>query len=302
MHALNLIRWKNLIVIAITQLLIKYALLEPFGALTALNGLGASLLILATLCIAAAGNVINDIYDVETDLINKPDRIVIGKHISEKTAFNTFIILNCTGVGFGFFLAQYIGKSPFFSIFIMSSVLLYVYAAYAKGIMLLGNIIISLLVALSVLIVGVFELAPNLNETNRNIRLVFFNTILYYAIFAFVINLLREIAKTIEDVAGDRKAKLYTLPVVMGITGSKILLFVCNIAAIALILFYCVSKLYNYQIILIYFLIFIIAPLIYTCIKCFSATHKSDFNHLSSVFKIVMVFGMLSLLLYRLTM
>ena len=85
-NILKLIRWKNLILIALVQLLIKYALFEPFGVSITLNSVGISVLILATLCLAAAGNIINDIYDVETDLVNKPDRVIVGKSISEKTA------------------------------------------------------------------------------------------------------------------------------------------------------------------------------------------------------------------------
>ena len=80
--------------IALAQVLIKYALLVPFGVQLALNDFGFSLLVLSTLCIAAAGNIINDIYDVETDLVNKPKKVIVGKSISEKQANNLFIILN----------------------------------------------------------------------------------------------------------------------------------------------------------------------------------------------------------------
>ena len=118
MNFLNLIRWKNLLMIAFMQLLIKYALLVPFGAQTSLDGLGITLLILATICIAAAGNIINDIYDIETDLVNKPDRVIIGKSISEKTAYNLFIVFNVIGVGVGFYLSHRVGRAPFFSLFV----------------------------------------------------------------------------------------------------------------------------------------------------------------------------------------
>ena len=73
-HFLNLIRWKNLLLIAFVQVLIKYALFDPFNIDVTLNGFGFSLLVIASLCIAAAGNIINDIYDIDTDLINKPEK------------------------------------------------------------------------------------------------------------------------------------------------------------------------------------------------------------------------------------
>ncbi|WP_235841597.1 hypothetical protein [Confluentibacter sediminis] len=79
---LILIRWKNLLMIALTQLLIKYALLEPFGATTSLDTFHMILLIMSSICIAAAGNIINVINDVETDFINEPNNIIVGKTIS----------------------------------------------------------------------------------------------------------------------------------------------------------------------------------------------------------------------------
>lgn len=288
--------------IALAQLLIKYALLEPFGVQTALDGLGIFLLILATICIAAAGNIINDIYDGETDFINKPDKVIVGKTISQKTAYNLFFVLNVIGVCIGFYLSRSVGKSAFFSIFVVISALLYIYASYLKGIVLVGNIVISVLVAASVLIVGLFELTPNLTALNRDIQIIFFKIILNYAVFAFMINLLREIAKDIEDVDGDYKAGLKTLPIIMGRERTKNLLFVLNFVPLGLIIFYTITELYNQQLSLIYFLICVVAPLIYSSIKLFQAKTKADFHHISTVYKLVMFFGMLSLLLYRLSM
>ncbi len=298
MNFLNLIRWKNLLMIALVQLLIKYALLEPFGVHTALEGLGITLLIISTICIAAAGNIINDIYDVETDIVNKPDKRIIGKSISEKTGYNLFIAFNVIGVGIGFYLSHRIGKSPFFTIFVVISALLYIYASYLKGILLIGNIVISVLVAASILIVGLFELTPNLNEFNRNIQITFFKIILDYALFAFIINFLREIAKDIEDVDGDYKVGLNTLPIFIGRERSKHILIALNFIPLFVIIFYVISELYKQQIALIYFLVLVIAPLIYIAIKLFQAKTKEDFHHISSVYKLVMLFGMLSLLLY----
>ena len=177
---LNLIRWKNLLMLALMQLLIKYALLEPFGVQTSLDGLGITLLILATICIAAAGNIINDISDVETDLINKPNRVLINKSISEKTAYNLFIILNVVGVGIGFYLSHRVGRAPIFSLFVIISVLLYIYATYLKRTLLIGNIIISALVALSLIIVGVFELIPVMTAANQQTQTLFFKVIFDY--------------------------------------------------------------------------------------------------------------------------
>jgi len=296
---LNLIRWKNLLIIVLVQVLIKYALLEPYGVITSLDTLGILLLILATVLIAAAGNIINDIYDVDTDTINKPDKVIVGKSISEKTAYNLFIAFNIIGVGIGFYVSNLVGKSAFFSLFVIISALLYMYATYLKGIPLVGNIIISVLVALSVLIVGVFELIPAITPENRDIQLSILKIVFRYAVFAFMINLLRELVKDIEDIDGDKKAVIKTFPIVIGKERATYVLFTLSFVPIVIITYYTLNILYKNQIAVIYFLLFIVGPLIYISIKSFSAKTKKEFHHISNMLKLVMVFGILSLLLYK---
>ena len=188
MPFLNLIRWKNLLMIALIQCLIKYALFTPFGVTMALNTFSFTLLVIATVCIAAAGNVINDIYDIETDFINKPHKIIIGKQISEKIAYNIFIALNVIGVGVGYYVSILVGKSTFFAVFVIVSALLYIYATYLKRTILIGNIVISILVSLSLIIVGLFDLLPAITTLNQSTQLMFFKILMDYAYFAFIIN------------------------------------------------------------------------------------------------------------------
>ena len=299
MNLFNLIRYKNLLVIVLTQLLVKYAVLEPFGVNTSLDIFSISLLILSTVCIAAAGNIINDIYDVETDTFNKPSKVIIGRHISEKAAFNLFIALNLVGVCIGFYISHLVGKSAFFSVFVIISALLYVYASYLKRLFLIGNIVISILVALSLLIIGLFDLLPGITPENQHIQLSVFKIIFYYAAFAFIINLIREMVKDIEDIEGDSKSGMLTLPIVIGATKAKLVVFALIIITIITISYYVIHLLYKNLIASGYFLLFIIGPLIYISIKSLSASTKQHFHHISTILKLVMVFGLLSLLLYK---
>ena len=297
-HILKLIRWKNLLLILLVQVLIKYALFLPFNVDITLNGFGFGLLVLATLCIAAAGNIINDIYDVEVDTVNKPEQLIIGKHVSEKTAFNLYIILTIIGVGIGFYLANLIGKSGFAALFVVISALLYVYATYLKQTLLIGNIVISILVALSILIVGIFELLPVITPENQPTQLTFFKILLDYAIFAFMINLLREIVKDIEDINGDYNAGMKTLPIVVGRERATKIVFGLSLIPLFAVTYYIVTYLYKHTEAIGYFLIFIIGPLLYFTVKSFSAQTPKDLRHLSNVLKLIMLFGVLSLLLY----
>ena len=142
MHFLNLIRFKNLLLIAFVQILVKYVLfdaligyvsIEAIDEFTALNTIQFTVLVLATLFITAAGYIINDIQDIETDLINKPNKAIIDKHIKENTAFNIYFGLTITGVALGMYVANSVGKNAFLALFVLVAGLLYVYATSLKA-------------------------------------------------------------------------------------------------------------------------------------------------------------------------
>lgn len=298
MHILNLIRYKNLLLIVLVQLLIRFALFEPFHIDVKLDTLGFFLLILTTICIAAAGNIINDIYDIETDTINKPHKVIVGKSISEQVAFNLFLTLNIIGVVLGFYLSHSVGKSPFFTIFVLISATLYFYASFLKHKPLIGNIVISVLVAMSIMIVGIFDLIPAITEINRRTQITFFKILVDYAVFAFLINLVRELIKDIEDIDGDYNAQMNTLPIAIGRDRARYVAFFISLLPILAVIYYVVTYLYKQQIAIGYFLIFVLGPLIYSSIKIYNATTKKQFHHISTGYKIIMLLGMLSLLLY----
>lgn len=296
---LKLIRWKNLVIIALVQILIKYTLFASFNVSTALGSFGFSLLVIATLCLAAAGYIINDIYDIETDKVNKPNKVIVGNTISEKKANILFIIFNVIGVCIGLYLSNHIGKSAFFPLFIIISASLYVYASYLKQMTLVGNIIVSALVAFSLIIIGVFDLLPVITMQNQSFQTTMFKILLDYAYFAFAINFIREIVKDAQDIDGDYKQGMKTLPIVLGINRTAKIAFVFTIALIIAVIFYIGNYLYMHTIVIIYFLIAIIAPLIYCAIKLFLAETKKQFSHISTILKLTMVLGMLSMVLYR---
>ena len=303
-YIFKLIRWQNLLMIAIAQILIKYALLEPFkdsyGVETALTPLGVAVLVLATLCIAAAGYIINDIQDVEADEINKPKKVIIGNHISEKTATNLFILFNVFGVALGYYLAYSINQTGFFALFVIVSGILYLYSTYLKQLLLLGHVVISFLVALNLIFVALFDLLPMVTESNREIQVFFLDLILDYAIFAFMINLFRELIKSLEDVEGDHKIGVQSLPIVLGRERANKLIFFLGLIPTCLIIGYISSYFFKQTAVVGYFLVFVVAPLLYVNIKLYTAKTKKEYTLLSTILKGVMFTGMCSLLLYDL--
>lgn len=295
----KLVRYPNLLMILLTQVLIKYGLFDSFGIGISLSGLGFSLLVLATICIAAAGNIINDIYDLETDKINKPQRVLIGSYFSVETANTLYIILSVIGVGIGFFLSNLIGKPGFSAIFIIISALLYLYATYLKQIMVVGNLVISALVAFSIIIVGLYDLLPAITPENQQTQSTIFSILLDYALFAFLINWLREMVKDQEDIKGDYKAGRNTLPVAIGANRTNIVIFLVGLLPLSAVIYYLYQYLFENLWAVLYALFLIVAPLLYFLINIWTAKTKTDYTKLSSLLKIIMFMGIVSLGLYK---
>ncbi|MEM0518726.1 geranylgeranylglycerol-phosphate geranylgeranyltransferase [Aequorivita flava] len=299
MKYLNLIRYQNLLFIALVQIFIKFGLFIPFGATTVLDNLHFAFLVFATLCIAAAGNIINDLYDVEIDKINKPNKVLIGEKVSEKNANRLFIVLNILGVAIGFYLANSILKPSFAALFVAISALLYLYASYLKGILLLGNFTISILVAMSLIIVPIFDLLPAVTQQNQTTQATVFTIVLHYALFAFFSNLIREIVKDLQDINGDKKGGKNTLAIAIGRKRTVTIVFVLGVILVFGVVFYMYENLYNSQAILLYFLFAIVGPLLYFCIKAWDAKTTSNYAFLSALLKVIMFLGICSIPLYQ---
>lgn len=259
------------------------------------------MLVIATLCIAAAGNIINDIYDVEIDKINKPTKVLIGKKVSESNANPLYIILNVVGVAIGFYLSNSIGKSGFSALFVVFSALLYLYASYLKGMFLVGNLLVSGLVAMSLIIVPLFDLLPAITLENQAVQSAVFKIVLYYALFAFSINFIREIVKDLQDINGDKKGGMNTLAIALGRKRTMKIVFTLAVIMILGIVIYMYEFLYNQQILMLYFLFAIVAPLLYFCVKAWDAETPKQYKLLSMLLKIIMFLGICSIPLYLIT-
>ena len=304
MNLLRLIRYKNLFMIAFIQCIIKYVFFElpqfkNANLTTALDTAAFTSLVLATICIAAAGNIINDIYDVVTDSINKPHKVIVGKSISEDLANNLFMGFTVFGILLGVYATWDIDKNSYATIFLIVSALLYWYATSLKQTILIGNILVSFLVGLSILIVGVFEISPMITPDSRDAYLFMFKFLVDYAIFAFLINLVRELVKDLEDVDGDHKAGYNTLPIAIGRDRANKVAFGVCILTIMTIVYYVITYLFENQYLLLYFIFLIVGPLSYCAIKLLLAKTKAQYTQLSTILKVTMVLGMCSILLLK---
>ena len=302
MKYLKLIRYKNLLMLAFMQVLFRYAFLNQKGVPLALADWQYGLLVLSTVLLAAAGYVINNIFDVATDTINKPNDVVIGKGISETRAYNIYIGLNITGVAIGFVLSNIILRPTFASLFILIASLLYFYATTLKQIMVVGNFVVALLLSASVLIIGIFDIFPAINADNQAQMAGLFSILIDYALFAFMINFIREIIKDIEDVNGDYNQGMNTLPIAIGISRASKIALAFAIIPFILCLLYINTYFFknNLFFVTLYAFAFVLAPLLYFIVKILTAKSKKDYHHLSTVLKLILFFGILSILIITL--
>ncbi len=292
---LKLIRAGNLLFIALTMYLIKYGLFEPFGVAITLNLFGFSMLVLAVVCVAASGYVINDIYDVDADLTNKPDRTYIRKNIKEKTAYTLFFILNIIGVGLGFYLSNMIGRPGFSAFFIFGSAILYLYNSQFQQTLLVGNVLVSFIVGLIPVGVGLYDLLPAITPQNQQTQSVIFSILIDYSIFAFLINLLREVVKDQEDLDGDYNAGYKTIPIVLGRKRTNKLLFGFALVPLAFLIYYIYTYLFEHIYAVLYALFLLAAPLLFFEINILNTEKKRDYGRLSLVLKLILFFGLLSI-------
>ncbi|HEY4619079.1 MAG TPA: geranylgeranylglycerol-phosphate geranylgeranyltransferase [Flavobacterium sp.] len=297
MNFLKLIRYQNLLMLAFMQLIFRYGFLKLQNVPLALTEWQYVLLVLSTVLLAAAGYVINDIFDQDTDNDNKPKDVIIGKKITEAKAYNIYAALNVAGVGIGFYLSNVISKPGFAAIFILIAATLYIYATSLKQMLILGNIIVALLLSFSVIIIGIFDLYPVVDQVNQPIMANLFSILLDFALFAFMINFIREIVKDLEDIEGDSNQGMKTLPIVLGMHNTSKLASILGLIPMAFLLVYINNYFVANDLIVttIYAFAFVVAPLLYFSVKVWPAKTKKEFRKLSLLLKWILFFGIISI-------
>jgi 4-hydroxybenzoate polyprenyltransferase len=254
------------------------------------------LLVAATVLLTAGGYVINDYFDIKTDLINK-GKVIVGTKIPRRKAMMWHSILNIAGVAAGFYISYEAGYIWLGTMFLAVSGLLYFYSASYKRQFLIGNIIVALLTAMVPMLVVFYEW-PALYKyyTINAIRLPRINFIIFwvggFAFFAFLTNLIREIIKDIEDFEGDTAYGRNTVPVVIGVLSSKIV-SICLITVTIIMLYLVWHFFINDTITLIYLTVAIVLPLLFVIYKLLVSSEKKQLHSASRIMKIVMLTGVL---------
>ena len=266
---LRLTRSGNLLIIAITQytaveFLVNPALVYDWRLLV---------LCASTLMIAGGGYIINDYYDIKIDLINRPERVVIGKSITRRYALLYHTLLSFTGTALGFLVGWKLGVANFASAF-----LLWLYSNSLKRLPFVGNLAVALLTGASLVVLLLLD--------------GYHDKVILYALFAFSMTLIREIIKDMEDLKGDHTFGCKTLPIVWGLLRTKLLLYFLIVLFAGGIL--AINR-FVMPLPLTYFEVFLFLPLALLALYLIRADTKRDFQLLSLACKIIMILGVASM-------
>jgi 4-hydroxybenzoate polyprenyltransferase len=307
----KLVRYPNLIIIVLTQYLFRYCILLPLMKVEGIDPVFShwnfALLVLSTVLIAAAGYAINDYFDIRTDRINRPDKIVVGRLISRRKAMLIHVTFSIIAILLGIYLSYKVHSYRLASIHIIVAVLLWLYSLKYKAYFLVGNLIVSFVSALTIMIVWIFELYAFRVGDPSGLAKLMCNQFLWpylkfllwaYVAYAFITSLIREIIKDIEDVEGDKKTGCSTIPVVLGVNKTKYaLLFLCFITIISLGYVDYIAFTKQLTLIFWYVLVLLVIPFIYMMYIILKAKNKTDYSFLSNITKFIMIAGTASMAL-----
>jgi 4-hydroxybenzoate polyprenyltransferase len=296
---IKLVRLPNLFFLALSQVLFQVCIYYSLysGQVPPEDFNRFVLLVLASLCIAAGGYIINDYFDINIDEVNKPDKMVVDKVIHRRWAIAWHFMLSLSGVILTALAVPLLQKWYLILANMLCVVLLWFYSTTLKKQLLSGNIVISLLTAWTILVIffSKFDLTDAFGSGNT-VHHKFFRLAILYAAFAFIISLIREAIKDMEDMPGDARYNCKTMPIIWGVNATKIYVAVWLIVLIAALIILQVYVLqFRWWLAIAYAVPAIIFPLFIILSKLKHSSTPSDYHRLSSLTKFVMLTGILSM-------
>ncbi len=299
---LKMIRLPNLFFIALTQVLFQYCIYRPMykGFVAANDTQHFIFLAIASLLIAAAGYIINDYFDINIDEVNKPNRMVVDKVIHRRWAIAWHFILSTAGIICTILALPFLQKWYLVLANVFCVALLWFYSTNFKKNLLTGNIVISLLTAWTIFIIffSKVSLADAFGEGYIS-QHKFFRLAILYAGFAFIISLIREAIKDMEDMQGDAKYGGRTMPIIWGVNATKVYVAVWLVVLIILLIIIQVYILqFKWWWPILYSILMIILPLIVVLVKLYKSSTIQHFHQLSLWTKLIMFTGILSMIFF----
>ena len=314
----KIIRWKNLVIISLSQIFIKFFFIDFFIQEDQLLNANFVILLIVTILIAASGYIVNDIYDYNLDQINKPEKVVLGKFLKSRDAIIIYMMFNSLAIVLSIFLCIKIEQEIYILVFLLIIYCLWLYSKKLKKYKIIGNILIAFFISLSILNVPLFSYKNILSDD----RFFVFLIVSIFSALAFLINVKREIIKDIEDIEGDKIHKVKSLPIIFGTKKSKLVTII-----IGIILMFAISSLITFQILIlrsdllldiggnqfsnpqiwganyisIIYMFIILIMFFYVELLILNATTKTNFTKASKLLKYLMLLSLLSIPVFSLT-
>lgn len=273
---LHLIRFGNVLIL----LLFLFALQMNLSAPLRHSSLEFFFLCSSVALIMAAGNVINDLFDQDIDRIQKPQRPLVSGKINPRTAYLLYVLLN----GLGFIACLRLGIWIII-LHLCTIFALYAYARWMKKMFILSNLSIAFIASLPILDM----LLMHQNLTSK------WNSVLYfYMFFAFILTMIREGVKDIEDRHADSIHGVQSIPIRLGVKSTKKIICALLLLYLAGWIFFSMN-LDMYGLFWMISNILMILPLPLFIFFLFKAENLKDFNHLSNAIKGYLLLGFLIL-------
>jgi len=296
LQLIKAIRPINLLVITLTFYVLHTLGINSLEINPVPYKISLKLVTISTLLIAAAGYLINDYYDKETDLINKDNK---QNTLSMRALLTGYIILNSTALilSFTFAFSNYI-----FWIFPSSIILLWLYSYRLKGLPFIGNIVVAILSAtVPFLYLSIQEITidcvSNTYKSSVDLTIIF-------SFLAFFSTLARELVKDIEDMKGDKAQELKTIPILWGIKTAKfwtIFFLLCTLFILGLLIAGIDYFAFN-LLSLLTAAIFGVLPLLLSVAKSYQATYKKHYKQAGNLIKIGMCGFLLFIYIHAITL
>ena len=303
---MTLVRWQNLLMTAIVLFVMEKWVATPilrvalFGE--QLPWWLLTLLILATVLVAAGGYVINDYFDVRIDAINRPDRLVVTRSVSKEQAMRLFQVLTATGIVCGLIAAWCTRSWVLAVVYIFVPGLLWFYSASYKRQFVIGNLIIAFISALCPLLIAISNVAY-LKYRYRDI--IDYTTLPHdiymwiggFAAFAFIGTFIREVIKDLQDQMGDRELECHSLPVVCGERVTKVivtLVLLLMAGAVVWLTWWVIPFPHTWQSLHVrYVILGLLVPMACVLWLLWAARISSDYRTAQIVMKFVLLMGVL---------
>lgn len=300
---LNIVRPINLLILAFTQILCRLsitnvAFLENLGIQPMLSNSYFALLVLSTLLIAAGGYIINDIADIDIDTVNKPEKVIVNKYISEAMAMKLYMTFSFLGLLLGGILAWHVEMKQLVMLHVMMVAFLFFYANYLKSKLLIGNLVVAFCAAFSILIIIFFDLdhVHDMNEGQGLVYLGSYAALFCYSFFAFITTLMREIIKDMEDKIGDCDFDCKTVPIVWGDRIAKGIVTGLNLILLLVFSLFILLFVQNQYMKGLVVAVILLIPSLFFQYKLIVAKEKMDYSFLSIVLKVIMILGVSTLI------